>query len=118
MTTVFHGTQTKYSGTPEAQTDVNGLTGIFFTEDEGDAEYFAEQLTEGSQDGDRRVFTAEIDLTSAYDLATEAEYNGLEHDEIIERALASSADIIILPDMSGVSEREILVTWATVINWQ
>ena len=118
MTTVHHGTQTTYSGTPTAQTDVNGLTGIFFTEDEGDAEYFAESMTEGNQDGDMRIFTAKIDLSDAYDLATETEDEGLEHDEIIERALASSAAIIILPDMSGVSEREILITWPTVINWQ
>ena len=118
MTTIFHGTQTKFSGTPTTQTDVYGLTGIYFTEDRDDAEYFADQMTEGQQDGDLRVFAAEIDLTDAYDLATEAEEDGLEHDEIIERAQSSSADIIILPDMSGVSEREILVTWPTIIDWQ
>jgi hypothetical protein len=117
-TTVFHGTQTTYSGTPTEQTDVYGLTGIFFTEDADDAETFADGSTQGSMDGDLRVFAAEIDLTGAYDLAAEADDECLEHEDIIERALASSADIIILPDMSGVSEREILVTWPSVINWQ
>ena len=118
MTQVHHGTQTTYTGYPTEQTDIYGLTGIFFTEDADDAETFAEGSTQGSMDEDLRIFTAEVDLSDAYDLATESDEENLEHDEIVERALGSNANVIILPDMSGVSEREILVTRTSIINWQ
>ena len=115
MTTItaHHGTGTDYEGTPSVRTDVYGLTGIFFTESESDAWHFAEANTEGSNDGCERVFTATIDLTDAEDL-TDLE----DQDEIIEAASASAAPVIILPDMSGVSDRQILVVSPRVITWK
>ena len=114
MTTItgYHGTGTDYEGTPSVRTDINGLTGIFFTESESDAWYFAEMSTEGSNDGMERVFTATIDLSKAEDLS-EME----DHDGIVEAAAASTAPVIILPNMSGVSDREILVVNLSVITW-
>ena len=114
MTTItgYHGTGADYEGTPSTRTDINGLTGIFFTESESDAWYFAAMNTEGSNDGMERVFTATIDLSNAEDLS------GMDdQDNIIEAAAASTAPVIILPDMSGVSEREILVVSASAIRW-
>ena len=114
MTTItaYHGTGTNYEGTPSPNTDINGLTGIFFTESESDAWYFAEMNTQGSNDGMERVFTATIDLSDAEDLS-EME----DQDEIVAAANASTAPVIILPDMSGVSEREILVVSMSAIRW-
>ena len=114
MTTItgYHGTGTEYEGTPNLRTDINGLTGIFFTESESDAWYFAEMNTEGSDDGMERVFTAEIDLSNVEDLSEMD-----DQDEILEAAAASIAPVIILPDMSGVSEREILVVSTSAIKW-
>ena len=114
MTTItgHHGTGTDYEGTPSVRTDVNGLTGIFFTESESDAWYFAGMNTEGSDDEMERVFTATIDMTEAEDLS-----HMEDQDEIIAAAAASIAPVIILPDMSGVSEREILVISTSAIQW-
>ena len=112
--TAHHGTGTDYTGYPIRQTDVNGLTGIFFTESYADAEYFADANTEGSDDDETRVFTAAIDLTDAEDL-TEMD---ADHWDIIDAAIASRAPVVILPDMSGVSDREILVTDTSVITWK
>lgn len=114
MITAFHGTASDYQGTPSPRTDVNGLTGIFFTETEADAWYFAEANTEGGADGEARVFTAEVDMTDAEDL-TEMD---ADHWDIIDAAIASRAPVIILPDLSGVSDREILVTNTSVITWK
>ena len=114
MTTItgYHGTGTDYEGTPSVHTDINGLTGIFFTEIEADAWYFAGMNTEGSDDGTERVFIATIDISGAEDLS-EME----DQDEIIAAAAASIAPVIILPDLSGVSEREILVVSTSAIQW-
>ena len=38
-------------------------------------------------------------------------------DEILDAADASDAAVVILPDMSGVSEREILVKRESAITW-
>ena len=111
--TAHHGTASDYTGYPARMTDVNGLIGIFFTESVEDAEYFAAANTEGRDDGMPRVFTAEIDLTDVEDLSE----MDAEHDEIVAAAIASIASVVILPDMSGVSEREILVTNASAIRW-
>jgi hypothetical protein len=112
--TAYHGTASEYNGYPTRRTDVNGLTGIFFTESFEDAEYFAEANTEGSDDGMARVFTAEIDMSEAEDLSD----MDADHDEIVAAAYASDAPVVILPDMSGVSEREILVKATSVIAWK
>ena len=114
MTTItgYHGTGTDYEGTPSIRTDINGLTGIFLTESETDAQYFADMNTEVNDDGMERVFTATIDLTNAEDLSDLE-----DQDEIIAAAAASTASVIILPAMSGVSEREILVVSTSAIRW-
>ena len=114
MTTItgYHGTGTDYEGTPSVRTDINGLTGIFFTESETDAGYFAEMNTEGSDDGMARVFTATIDISEAEDLSDLE-----DQDEIIAAAYASISPVIILPNLSGVSEREILVISTSAIRW-
>lgn len=112
--TAHHGTSADFEGTPSLRTDVNGLTGIFLTESEDDAWYFAEANTEGSDDGIARVFTGEVDLSEAEDLSE----MDADHDEIIEAAAASTAPVIILPDLSGVSEREILVKANSCITWK
>ena len=116
MTTItaYHGTGADYEGNPSIRTDINGLTGIFFTESADDAWYFAEANTEGRDDGEARVFTAEIDLSEAEDLSD----MDADHWDIIEAAAASSAPVIILPDLSGVSEREILVKATSRITWK
>ena len=118
MTTIaaYHGTSTNYEGTPAPRTCINGLTGIFFTESESDAWDFAEMLTQGADDGAYRVFAATIDLEGAEDLTGE-EWDDAGHWEIVEAAAASDAPVIILPNMSGVSEREILVRWTNRITW-
>ena len=113
IVSVFHGTSSEFTGTPTPQTDINGLTGIFFTESEADAQYFAEANTEGSDDGEARVFSGSIDLTDAEDLSE----MDAEQDQIIEAAYNSNAAIIILPDLSGVSDREILVKRASLVTW-
>ena len=114
MTTItgYHGTGTDFEGTPSIRTDINGLAGIFLTESETDAWYFAGMSTEGSDDGMERVFTATINMNGAEDLS-EME----DQDEIISAALASPAPVIILPDLSGVSDREILVVNTSAIQW-
>ena len=68
--------------------------------------------TEGSDDGMDRVFTATIDISEAEDLSDME-----DQDEILDAAAASKAPVIILPDMSGVSEREILVVSTSAIRW-
>ena len=108
-----HGTSSDFEGYPTPQTDIYGLTGIFFTESRDDADYFAEMNTEGTSDGPRRVFTAMIDMTDVEDLS-----HMEEQDEIIDAANKSTASVIILPDMSGVSEREILVVRTRAISWE
>ena len=60
-----------------------------------------------------RVFTVEIDLTDAEDLTD----MDADHWDIIAAA-AGRASVIILPDMSGVSDREIPVTDHSVITWK
>ena len=111
--TAFHGTAAEFAGTPTIQTDVYGFRGIFLTESFEDAEYFASMNTEGGNDGEERVFTATVDLTDALDLT---DLDG-DQDEIVAAYLATDAPVYILPDMSGVSEREILVADYSVIAW-
>ena len=111
--TAYHGTAAEFAGAPSPQTDVYGFHGIFLTESYEDAEYFASMNTEGGNDGEERVYTANVDLTGAADLT---ELDG-DQDEIVAAYLAIDAPVYILPDMSGVSEREILVADTRCISW-
>ena len=110
---VHHGTSADFEGNPTMMTDINGLTGVFFTENYEDAEYFAEANTEGNSEGEPRVYTATIDMTDAEDLSA----MDADHWDIIETAQNSNAPVVIFPDLSGVSAREILVTRMCVISW-
>lgn len=112
-TTVYHGTGTDYTGYPDLRTDVYGFHGVFLTESEGDAWMFAEGSTEGANDGMNRVFTGEVELDGVLDL-TNAD---MDTDELVEAVENSGADVVILPDLSGVSEREILVRSRRAIEW-
>ena len=112
--TAYHGTATEFVGYPTPQTDVYGFTGVFLTECEADAAYFASMNTEGSDDGVERVFTATVDLTGAVDLT---DLDG-DTEAIVAAYLAVDAPVYILPDMSGVSEREILVADTRALVWQ
>ena len=110
----FHGTSADFDGTPNMRTDVYGLTGIYFTEDEDVAMDFAEANTERASDGDARTFAATIDLTNADDLS---DMEG-EHWDIVKAAYESNAPVVILPDMSGTGNREILVRDPFAIEWK
>ena len=105
---LYHGTGTAFQGTPSPQTDVYGNRGVFLTDSYEDGRYFAEANTEGRDDGNHRVFAARVDMSNVEDLSGLPD-EGYDHNEILERSAQSSADVVILPDMSGVSEREILV---------
>ena len=115
--TAYHGTSTGFEGYPSPQSDIYGFNGIFLTEDEGDAWDFAEGNTEGRDDQLTRVFSAKVDLANAVDL-TELEGEG---DEFIAFAIEAideaDADVAMLPDLSGMQRREILVVNPTALEW-
>jgi hypothetical protein len=58
-------------------------------------------------------FTAEIDLSDAEDLSE----MDVDHWDLIEAAASSQASVVILPDLSGVSDREFLVKRTGGIRW-
>lgn len=108
----FHGTDTPYDGYPTRQTDVYGFTGIFLTEDKSDAWHFAELATEGRRGGRERVYAADVDLTGALDLT------GVDDvEDLVRLASDTDAAVVILPDLSGTSNREILVKDSDALRW-
>ena len=116
--TLFHGTSTEFSGTPTSKTDINGLRGIFMTALKADAILFAEARTEGDNNGTPRIFEALVSKKAEiYDISDISWEEDWEHDDIISEAEKSSADIVILPDMSGMGEIEYLVKNTSAVKW-
>ena len=115
---LFHGTSTDFSGKPTAQICINGLLGIYMTTSREDAKDFAYANTEGAADGIARVFAASVPKAAKIeDISELAWEEGWEHEDIIEAADQSQADIVILPDMSGTGENEFLVKTAGAVVW-
>ena len=116
MTTItaYHGTSADYGGFPHPvpQTDVYGFYGIFLADSLSDAFAFAE-LSPDDYHGDPRVYVAELDMSDALDMS---DSDG-ETWDLVDVAMDSDARVVILPDLSGVCRRELLVKDKDAIVW-
>jgi len=111
--TAYHGTVTDYDGFPQAHTCSWGLHGIYLSEVKKVAKSFAELSAQCRNDGRPRIFEARVDISDALDLsATE-----MDIEELIDTANNSDAPVIILPDLTGTGEREILVVNPLAAKW-
>jgi len=116
---VFHGTSADFTGTPDFRTDtMYGLSGCYLTENyEAATDYAtAENLTNGGDGGNARIFTAEIDLESAAVL----HYDDIEDDEwdfLAEIVDEREIDFVILPDSWGHGTDEIVAVYNPALRW-
>jgi hypothetical protein len=93
--------------------DIYGFIGIFMVDDVDDAWAFAEMNTEGQDDADYRVYAGKVDLDDALDL-TDMD----DMDDLLDAVEDAYEDVILLPDLSGVCDREILVRSSSAVRWE
>ena len=109
---VYHGTSAEFDGYPQMRVDGYGILGIFTTESEADAWYFADTHHKDDE-AIARVYAGEVSLQDVEDL-TDLD---ADHWDIVGRIADSTAAVVIAPDMSGVSDREIIIKNPIAIKW-
>ena len=114
---VYHGTSAAFEGFPSARTTVYGLTGVYLTESIEDAWAFAGARFCGYDDEKPRVFEAMLSVEDG-DVLDLSEVEFDDESELHDAASESGASVVIFPDMSGITEREILVKRPSMLNWE